>query len=200
MHVRVCLRVRTSQVVCFLDLDKCTIYGQDGNDLAIAMQVCVCVGGGGGSMCVTSRLHFHTRTVDGSLGAVGGEPVSVPHESANQAPHQTGLNLAACPPLCSSTCIYARVCVCLRMHACMHYGWMDGWMDGWMNERKDVRMRVSVCECIHIYVQTISCTHSSTARQKRHLWCCTRCGPSCCNIDRPRAIRASTFAGRTLGP
>ena len=62
MHVRVCLRVRTSQVVCFLDLDKCTIYGQDGNDLAIAMQVCVCVGGGGGNMCVTSRLHFHTRT------------------------------------------------------------------------------------------------------------------------------------------
>ena len=61
-------------------------------------------------------------------------------------------------------------------------------------------MRVSVCECIHVYVQTISCTHSSTARQKRHLWCCTRCGPSCCNIDRPRAIRASTFAGRTLGP
>jgi len=26
------------EVVCFLDLDKCTIYGQDGNDLAIAMQ------------------------------------------------------------------------------------------------------------------------------------------------------------------
>jgi len=26
------------EIVCFLDLDKCTIYGQDGNDLAIAMQ------------------------------------------------------------------------------------------------------------------------------------------------------------------
>jgi hypothetical protein len=27
-----------AQLVCFLDIDKCSIYGQDGNDLAIAMQ------------------------------------------------------------------------------------------------------------------------------------------------------------------
>mmetsp|Transcript_16061 Transcript_16061/g.36709 ORF Transcript_16061/g.36709 Transcript_16061/m.36709 type:complete len:524 (-) Transcript_16061:71-1642(-) len=26
------------EIVCFLDIDKCSIYGQDGNDLAIAMQ------------------------------------------------------------------------------------------------------------------------------------------------------------------
>ena len=60
MRVRVRLRVRTCQVVCFLDLDKCTIYGQDGNDLAIAMQVCVCVGGGGG-VCMLQVVYTFIR-------------------------------------------------------------------------------------------------------------------------------------------